>query len=125
MLSTRWRWINLFFYLEIKGVKMFAKLIHKVKNLFFIPPSFAAMILFSGGMPEQLVAGEKIIQQEKMSFERCLKVISVSEDKLLVAADISDIAVNKRAAIFSLTDGTLTITCDGDKSQIIVTTHQE
>ena len=45
---------------------------------------------------------EKIIQQEKMSFERCLKVIKVSEEKLSVPAAITDISDLERIAVFKL-----------------------
>ena len=54
-------------------------------------------------------AEEIIIQQEKISFEKCLKVITTSQDNLSVAPDINDVSDQKRIAVFTLVDGTLTI----------------
>ena len=68
-------------------------------------------------------AEETIIQQEKISFEKCLKVIMTSQDKLSVAPEITDVSDRKRVAIFSLADGTLTITCDGIEGKVTVSTN--
>ena len=68
------------------------------------------------------MAAERIIQEEKMSFEKCLKVISTSTDKLSIAPTISDISNQKRTAKFTLADGTLTIVCDGEKDLVTVFT---
>ena len=68
-------------------------------------------------------AEETIIQQEKISFERCLKVISTSQDKLSVAPEITDVSDQKRVAVFPLSDGTLTITCDGIEGNVTVSTN--
>ena len=65
-------------------------------------------------------ANEIIIQQEKMSFERCLNVITVSEKKLSIAPKILTVSTNVRAAIFYLIDGQLKILCDGEKNVIFV-----
>ena len=67
-------------------------------------------------------AEETIIQQEKISFEKCLKVITTSEDKLHVAPEIEDVSDQKRVAVFTLVDGTLTITCDGIEGNVTVST---
>ena len=67
-------------------------------------------------------AEETIIQQEKLSFEKCLKVITTSQDKLSVAPEITDVSDQKRIAVFSLADGTLTITCDGVEGNVTVST---
>ena len=58
-------------------------------------------------------AAEKLIQNEEMSFEVCLKVIQDSTEKLLVNPQISDGENGERIAIFKLQDGKLKITCDG------------
>ena len=71
----------------------------------------------------QVEAGEKIIQQEKLSFERCLKVITTSQDKLSVAPEVTDASDKKRIAVFTLIDGTLTITCDGEVGNVTVSTN--
>ena len=70
-------------------------------------------------------AEEKIIQEEKMSFERCLKVIETSENKLSIAPKISDVSDQKRMAIFALSDGTLKIICDGEKDIVTVLTQTD
>ena len=70
-------------------------------------------------------AKENIIQEEMMSYDRCLTVISTSEDKLLIAPEISDESNQKRVAVFKLTDGTLTITCDGQLGVVRVSTKMD
>ena len=68
-------------------------------------------------------AGETIIQQEKISFEKCLKVITTSQDKLSIAPKIADVSEQKRVAVFTLFDGTLTIMCDGIEGNVTVSTN--
>lgn len=89
-------------------------------NLFFLK-FFCLLSLFLTAAQ----AEEKIIKNESMSFELCLKVISVSEDKLSIAPKISDSDDKKRVATFSLVDGMLTITCDGQKGLVLVTTKTD
>lgn len=81
-------------------------------------PGFMSIVLSS-----HIGAQETIIQKEKISFEKCLKVITTSQDKLSVAAEISDISEQKRTAVFPLADGTLTITCDGIEGNVTVSTN--
>ena len=71
----------------------------------------------------QAAAEETIIQQEEISFEKCLKVITTSQDKLSVAPEITDVSDQKRIAVFALVDGTLTITCDGEEGNVTVSTN--
>jgi len=52
-----------------------------------------------------------------------LEVITVSENKLSISPEISQELDQKRVAIFDLADGTLTITCDGVKGLVIVSTN--
>ena len=68
-------------------------------------------------------AKETIVQQEKISFEKCLKVITKSRDKLSVAPKITDVTDQMRVAIFKLVDGTLTIKCDRKEGNITVLTN--
>ena len=68
-------------------------------------------------------AEETIIQQEKISYEKCLKVITTSQDKLSVAPEIEDVSDQKRVAVFTLVDGTLTIICDGIEGNVTVSTN--
>ena len=70
-----------------------------------------------------VAAEETIIQQEKISFEKCLKVITTSQDKLSVAPEIKDVSDQKRVAVFALFDGTLTIACDGREGNVTVSTN--
>ena len=71
------------------------------------------------------MGAEKIIQQEKLSFERCLKVITTSQDKLSIAPEVEDVSDQKRIAVFTLVDGTLTITCDGVEGNVTVSTNTD
>ena len=74
------------------------------------------------GFGNCLLAEDKVIQEEKMSFERCVKVIEDSSDKLSIAPKIFDVDEEKRVAIFTLIDGELKITCHGRDNLIIVST---
>ena len=78
------------------------------------------MMIFVGSY---VGAEETIIQQEKISFEKCLQVITTSQDKLSVAPEITDVSDQKRVAVFSLVDGTLTINCDGIEGNVTVSTN--
>ena len=80
-----------------------------------------ALLLFTAG--STVLSEEKVIQQEKISYEKCLNVIATSEDKLSIAPQIKDIADQKRVALFKLADGTLTITCDGQEGSVTVSTN--
>lgn len=70
-----------------------------------------------------IVAEEKVIQEEKMSFDKCLAVIKTSETKLSISPEILDISNQKRIAVFVLSDGNLKIICDGEKGVVTVTTE--
>ena len=70
-----------------------------------------------------VLAEETIIQQEKLSFEKCLKVITTSQDKLSIAPEVEDVSDQKRIAVFTLIDGTLTIVCDGIEGNVTVSTN--
>ena len=73
-------------------------------------------------LKSNVLATETIIKQEKISFEKCLKVIATSEDKLSVAPEVEEVSEQKRVAIFTLVDGTLTIYCDGEHGNVTVST---
>ena len=75
------------------------------------------------GLSSYVGAEETIIQQEKISFEKCLNVITTSQDKLSVAPEITDVSEQKRIAVFTLVDGTLTIKCDGGDGNVTVSTN--
>ena len=88
-------------------------------NIFYLS-SFVLLAFF---LMSNAAAEETIIQQEKISFEKCLKVITTSQDKLSVAPEITDVSDQKRIAVFTLVDGTLTITCDGIEGNVTVSTN--
>ena len=71
-----------------------------------------------------VAAEEKIIQQEEISFKKCLNVITTSESKLSIAPKVTDLSDQKRIAIFTLTDGILKITCDGKEGTVTVSTNK-
>lgn len=81
------------------------------------------VILFTSLGTSIAVAEEAIIQQEKISFKKCLNVIATSQDKLSIAPEITDVSDQKRIAVFTLIDGFLTITCDGEKGTVTVSTN--
>lgn len=82
----------------------------------------AAVVLLISLMSNAM-AQETIIQQEKIPFEKCLKVITTSKEKLSLAPEVKDISDQKRVAIFPLADGTLTITCNGTEGNVTVSTN--
>ena len=93
----------------------------KLQKKFFQRSSALTVAIF---ITSHVAAEEIIIQQEKISFEKCLKVITTSQDKLSVAPEITDVSDQKRIAIFTLIDGTLTITCDGKDGNVTVSTNK-
>ena len=82
-----------------------------------------AVMLALISLRSNAAAEETIIQEEKISYEKCLKVITTSEDKLSIAPVIKDVSDQKRVAVFTLVDGTLTITCDGIEGIVTVATN--
>ena len=84
---------------------------------------WAAVVLIPISFTLNAAAEEKIIQQEKISYEKCLKVITTSENKLSIAPEIEDISDRKRVAVFKLSDGSLTIKCDGEEGYVTVSTN--
>ena len=80
----------------------------------------AALVLSPILLASSVMAEETIIQQEKISYEKCLKVITTSASKLSVAPETIDVSDQKRVAVFTLADGTLTITCDGTEGNVTV-----
>ena len=81
-----------------------------------------AKFLLTTIIGSSVAAEEKIIQQEEISFEKCLQVITASKDKLSVAPKITDVSDQNRIAVFTLVDGTLTIKCDGIEGNVTVST---
>lgn len=86
---------------------------------------WVSFVLLSTLLISEAASEETIIQQEKISFEKCLKVISTSEDKLSIAPKIEEVSDLKQVATFILSDGTLTITCDGQEGNVTVSTNTD
>ena len=84
---------------------------------------WASFVLLPAFLISNAAAEETIIQQEKISFEKCLKVITTSQDKLSVAPEVKYESNQKRIAVFTLVDGTLTITCDKKEGNVTVSTN--
>ena len=80
------------------------------------------LLLISISLMSSAMAEDIIIQHEKISFEKCLKVISTSQNKLSVAPEITDVSDQKRIAVFTLIDGMLKIKCDGEEGNVTVST---
>ena len=92
----------------------------KTAYIQFLQVAFLA--LFSSYLTSNAAAEELIIKQEKISFEKCLKVITTSASKLSITPSIRDLSDQKRVAVFTLVDGKLKITCDGKKGNVTVST---
>lgn len=75
-------------------------------------------------LPRESVSEASIIQEELMSFEKCLKVIEMSEENLLITPKISMPNEQEKIATFTLSDGTLSITCNKNKNLMTVSTDQ-
>ena len=75
-------------------------------------------------LPRQSVSEAAIIQKELMSFEKCLEVIEMSEENLLITPKISMPNEQEKIATFILSDGTLSITCNKKKNLMTVSTNQ-
>ena len=90
-----------------------------------LPLKGTALVMLSLVLASNVLAEEKIIQKEAISFEKCLKVISSSESKLSISPKITKVSENKHVAVFSLLDGKLTITCDGLEGYVTVSTNTD
>ena len=76
---------------------------------------FIAVLLIS-----EVSAEETIIKQEQLSFERCLQVITTSQDKLSIAPEITEVS-DKACLRLCSADGTLQLV-SGVKREITVST---
>lgn len=85
----------------------------------------ALTVFVSIFLTSHVVAEETVIQREKLSFDKCLSVIAITEDKLSVAVEVEEVSAQKRVAVFTLIDGTLKITCDGEEGNLIVSTSSD
>ena len=90
-------------------------------KLDFIMPIIPLFLIVGSNV----AAEERVIQQESISFEKCLNVITTSEEKLSIAPEITTTSNQKRVAVSSLIDGTLTITCDGEEGKVMVSINTD
>ena len=79
-------------------------------------------LLITFGFTVIVIAEETVIQEEEISYEKCLVVIDVSESKLSISPKVTQVSDQVRMAEFGLSDGLLTITCDGKKGTVTVAT---
>ena len=80
--------------------------------------------VFQGSLAVFLVVSiSSHVGAEETIIEKCLQVIATSQDKLSVAPEINDVSDHKRVAVFTLVDGTLTITCDRLEGNVTVSTN--
>ena len=93
------------------------------KNKLIITCILAIILTVFSSIFSLNLADESIIQEEKMSFETCIKVIDTTEEKLSVKPEIADVPGEKRIAVYTLSDGELTITCDRLKQILTVSTN--
>ena len=63
---------------------------------------------------------ETLLQQDKLSLEKCINVIEITSENLKVEPDIVEDSSSKRVAEYQLVDGVLKIECDGDLGNIKV-----
>ena len=77
------------------------------------------MMLFS--VP-QVGAEEKIIQQEKISFEKCIKIITVSQDKLSMLQRLRMFRIKSVRRLRTCRQHPK-ITCDGIDGKVEVSTN--
>ena len=85
----------------------------------------ALFLMLTSCLMYSAAAEEIVIQQEKISFEKCLKVITESRDKLSLVPTITHSSTQKRVAVFTLADGNLTITCDAEEGNVTVSTNSD
>ena len=95
----------------------------KNSQIRFLHPTSVVFLTFF--LTSNAAADETIIKQEKLSFEKCLKVIATSEDKLSIAPEVEEVSAQKRVAVFTLLDGTLKIICDGEEQNVTVSTSSK
>jgi len=82
--------------------------LHKVLTLtvFSILPSF--------------VMAETVVKEETVSFEACLKIISVTSDQIGLEPLLTVDEEQSQVAEFRAPDGTVVITCDGQAKKVTV-----
>jgi len=89
----------------------------KFLNLIF--KTFTIFFLCSIATP---IFAKKILQQQELPFEVCLKVIETTSEKISVEPVVMINENDVRVVRYNLADGTMTIVCDRIQGELIVTT---
>ena len=91
-------------------------------NFFLLYASifFASLILC---WLNTIANAKEILQKESLSFEKCLGVIETATDKLNLTPQLTKDEANEKIATFKLVDGSLIISCDGNKNELVVSSE--
>ena len=63
---------------------------------------------------------ETVVKEETVSFEACLKIISVTSDQIGLEPLLTVDEEQSQTAEFRAPDGTVVIACDGQAKKVIV-----
>lgn len=66
------------------------------------------------------VTAQTVIKQDKLSFERCLKVIYSTAEQIGAAPSITVDTEKRRVAEFLAPDGTVVIDCDRETEHVTI-----
>ena len=103
------KWFHIWFKLPIKSINKLVNTKESQVSWTLKLILFLFTIFLSSNSP---AFAEKIIQQKKLGFSVCLKVIEDSAEKLSLVPKLRNIL----QAEFVLSDGILIIRCDGKKA---------
>ena len=70
-------------------------------------------------LPSFAVA-ETVVKEETVSFEACLKIISVTSDQIGLEPVLTVDEEKSQTAEFRAPDGTVVIACDGQAKKVVV-----
>ena len=85
------------------------------KNMFKYSAILSVVCLF-----QPSAVAETLLQHEKLSLDKCIKVIEVTSENLGIEPDITEDSSSMRVAEYQLIDGVLKIECDGELGDIRV-----
>ena len=111
------KWFHIWFKLPIKSINKLVNTKESQVSWTLKLILFLFTIFLSSNSP---AFAEKIIQQKKLGFSVCLKVIEDSAEKLSLVPEVTKYEETYRQAEFVLSDGILIIRCDGEKGTLTV-----
>ena len=82
-----------------------------------------AVVLLPIFLNSSATAEEIVLQQKKIPYDKCLKIIETSEHKLSIEPRIKNSSDQRLVAVFTLVDGTLKITCDREEGNVTISTN--